>query len=197
MYPARSSARKFNRLFALGEYRTRRNRRCRPACKSRCWLCAACAGVVHRQPAGGLQLPARNTSPRASLRNSSCPPISSRIAHAASKCAHDTDRPQLLHQPWHGDLTLMVLRQHEAAQLRPEVARHASRQRRDHCPPIRQNPALAPIADEPDPQHKLLHHEIIIALEARTGWNLNPNNLLLDTHPRRQFATPATLATSR
>ncbi|MGX9576961.1 hypothetical protein [Mesorhizobium sp. f-mel] len=32
----------------------------------------------------------------------------------------DADRSQQRHQPRHGDLALMVLRQHEAAQVRPE-----------------------------------------------------------------------------
>lgn len=65
----------------------------------------------------------------------------------------------------------------EMPQLRSEVARDTGRQGRNHRPSIRQHPALAAIADCPSPQHKLLHHEIPIVLEARIGRNLSPNIL--------------------
>ena len=84
----------------------------------------------------------------------------------------NADRPQLLHQPGHRDLPLVVLRQHETAQLRPEMARHTRWQRRNHRPSIRRNPALAAIADSPNPQHNILHHEILVSLEAGTRRDL-------------------------
>ena len=44
-------------------------------------------------------------------------------AHDLSLGDRDAERAQQFHKARHGDLTLMVLRQHEALQLRPEMAR--------------------------------------------------------------------------
>jgi hypothetical protein len=38
---------------------------------------------------------------------------------------HDADGAELPQQTWHGNLPLVVLEQHEAAQLRPKMARDA------------------------------------------------------------------------
>jgi hypothetical protein len=86
-------------------------------------LCRAPLSSTVIQPA--VRRPARNAS-RASVTNSSCPPISSSSPRPSPGQAMplrnaDTDRAQLFHQPWHRDLPLGVLRQQEAAQLRPEV----------------------------------------------------------------------------
>ena len=70
-------------------------------------------------------------------------------------------------QPLHRDLALMVLQQHEAAQLRPEMAGDARRQRRHHRPPVRRQPALAAVADHLGAQHQVLHDVGLVALEAR------------------------------
>jgi hypothetical protein len=102
---------------------------------------------------------------------------------------------QLLHQPGHRDLPLVVLRQHETAQLRPEMARHTRWQRRNHRPSIRRNPALAAIADGPNPQHNILHHEILVSLEAGTRRDLQRKQRLLDADPWRHLAAAAPAGT--
>ena len=103
----------------------------------------------------------------ASSRKRSWPSISSRTTWRLEIA--DADRPQLRHQPRHGDLALMVLGQHEAAQLRPEVADDAGRQRRHDGRAVRRQPALAAIADRRRPEHQVLDHEVLVALEARAG----------------------------
>ena len=79
------------------------------------------------------------------------------------------ERPQLRHQPRHGRLPLMVLGQHKAAQLRPEVAIDPARQGRHDQLPIRGQPALAAIAHGLGPQHEVLNEEVLVAVEARAG----------------------------
>ena len=81
------------------------------------------AGVVDRDP-GRLRSPARSTS-RASSRKRSWPSISRRMTcrlematPIARSCVTKRD----------GDLALMILGQHVAAQFRPEVAIHPARQ---------------------------------------------------------------------
>jgi hypothetical protein len=69
----------------------------------------------------------------------------------------------------HGHLPLVVLHQHEAVPFRPEVPADAWRQRRNQGVPIRRDPALAPITDDPDPLHQILHDEILVALK-RDRW---------------------------
>jgi hypothetical protein len=63
----------------------------------------------------------------------------------------DADRPELCHQARHRDLTLVVLEQHEPAQLRPEVADDPGRHRCHDGPPVRGQPALAAEADQVRP----------------------------------------------
>ena len=86
----------------------------------------------------------------------------------------DADGPELRHQARHGDLALVVLEQHEAAQLRPEVADDPGRHRRDDGPPVRGQPALAAEADDVRAQHEILDQEVLVALEARAGGDRPP-----------------------
>ena len=79
----------------------------------------------------------------------------------------------------------MVLQQHEAAQLRPEMTLDAGRQRSHHRCPVRQGPALAAVADRLRAQHQLLHHEVLISFEPRAGRCDRLENPLLDRHTRR------------
>jgi hypothetical protein len=120
------------------------------------------AGVVHRDPAGGLQPgPQHLTGFAAEVLRF----VDQQPHHLPFRDA-DTDRVELCHQPWHRDLTLVVLRQHETPQLRTEVARHTSRQWCNHRSSIRRHPPLAAIADRSSPQHKVLHHKVLVAFEA-------------------------------
>ena len=69
----------------------------------------ACTRVVHRDPGRSLQASPQNV---AGLRQE---PIltGDQQAHHLSFRDADTDRVQLRHQPRHGDLALMILRQYE------------------------------------------------------------------------------------
>ena len=96
----------------------------------------------------------------------------------------DADRPELGHQARHGDLALVVLGQHEAAQLRPEVADDAGRHRREHGPAVGGQPALAAEAHDVRAEHQVLDQEVLVALEARAGGDVRLDDaLLVDGEP--------------
>src|SRR5215218_5821656 len=63
----------------------------------------------------------------------------------------------------------MILGQHKAAQLRPEVTIDPTRQRRYDQVPVRCQPALPAITGAAGPQHQVLNEEIRVALEPRAG----------------------------
>ena len=96
----------------------------------------------------------------------------------------DADGPELGHQARHGHLALVVLGQHEAAQLRPEVADDAGRHRGDHGLAVGGQPALAAEADHVRAQHQVLDQEVLVALEARAGGDVRLDDpLLVDGEP--------------
>ena len=127
--------------------------------------------------------PARSTS-RASVWNASCPAISSRITcrfemltPIARSCA--TNRGTVTCPWWYC----------------------ASRKRRNSGPKwlvtpggngaiTVRDPALAPIADDPRPQHQIPQHEVLVAFEASAGGHLRPEYLLFDDDLRHDL-TPA------
>jgi hypothetical protein len=82
-------------------------------------------GVVDRDPAGARQAGAQHV-----------PGLVAETVLAIDQQTHhlplrdfDADRAQQRHQPRHGNLALMVLRQHEATQLRMAVTPSTSRRR--------------------------------------------------------------------
>ena len=92
---------------------------------------------------------------------------------------HDADRPELGHQARHGDLALMVLQQHEAAQFRPKVAGNPGRHRRENRLPVGREPALPADAHDMRAQHQILDDEVLVALEARPGRHVGLDDALL------------------
>ena len=78
----------------------------------------------------------------------------------------DAEAAQQRHQSRHCHLPLMVLGEHEAAQLRPEVTIDTVRQRRRHRAAIRHLPALAAEIHDMPTDHQILHHEARVAFEA-------------------------------
>ena len=78
----------------------------------------------------------------------------------------------------------MVLGQHKAAQLRPEVAINPARQRRHDQLSIRRQPALPAIADAAGLQDQVLNDEIGVALEARAGRHRGLNDRVFDGYAR-------------
>jgi hypothetical protein len=109
----------------------------------------------------------------------------------------DPNRPQLRDQPRHGGLPLMVLGQHIAPQLRPEVALHPARQGRHHQPPSRRQPPLAAAAHRLGPQHQILDQEVLVAVEPRAGRHRGAQHPLLDRHARLHLAAAAAGAVAR
>ena len=96
----------------------------------------------------------------------------------------DADSPEQGYQTRHGHLALVVLEQHEPTQLRPEMAGDAGRHRGDYRPPVRSQPALAAEADHVRPQHEVLDQEVLVALEARAGRDIRPDDpVLVDDEP--------------
>ena len=110
----------------------------------------------------------------------------------------DADVLQQPGRPLHRALALMVLREHEATQLGAEVARaKPRRQRRHHRRAFRRQPALAAVADHPRPDHEILHHEVLVALEARSGRHRRLQDHLLHRRPRGLRPAPTGLAPLR
>jgi len=117
------------------------------------------AGVIDRDPGRRLQPGAQHIAR-----------LVDEAVLAADQQAHDltlgdldTDRREQRDQPGHGDLTLVILRQHEPAQLRPEMAVDPGRQRHHHRAAVGSQPALAAEPDGDRPQHHILDQEILVA----------------------------------
>ena len=91
----------------------------------------------------------------------------------------------------------MVLGQHKAAQLRPEVAINPARQRRHDQLSVRGQPALPAVADAASPQHQVLNDEIRVALEARAGRHRSREDPILNGYARPHRATTALGRTGR
>ncbi len=146
------------------------------------------AGVVHRDPARRLQPGAQHVAglgDEAVLAGDQQP-------HQLALGDVDANAAQQRQQPRHRDLALMVLRQHEAAQFRPEMAGHPRRQCRGDPLPVRRHPAFAPQPQHMRAQHQVLHHEVLVALEARAGRDRDlDHTVLMDGTPRRLVAATA------
>jgi len=104
---------------------------------------------------------------------------------------------ELRGQPLHRHLTLVVLGEHEAAQVRAEMSDDTGWQWRQHRLPVRRRPAFATVTDDPGLQHQLLHDERLVALEARPRRRRRLHHPILDADPRSRLAAPAMLARSR
>ena len=89
----------------------------------------------------------------------------------------------------------MILGEHEAAQLRAEMAIDASRQRRRHHLAVRGLPALALEIHDVRTDHQVLHHEAGVALEAGAGRRRGDLDVafLVDRQLRTRAAPPAPL----
>jgi hypothetical protein len=83
---------------------------------------------------------------------------------------HDADRPQLGYQARHGDLTLMILQQHEAAQLRPKVTSNFGRHWCEDGLPVGRQPAFPADTHDMRAQHQILDDEVLVALRAGCKW---------------------------
>jgi hypothetical protein len=89
-------------------------------------------------------------------------------------------------------LTLVILHQYKAAQLWPEMAADAVRQRRNDRLALRRQPALASVVHYPRGQHQVLNLVRLITFELRTRRMRHPQHLDLGHDPRRHLAAAAT-----
>ena len=93
----------------------------------------ASAGVVHRDPGGAGKPGAQHV---AGLVEETVL-AGDQQTHELPLGDDDAERPHQREQPRHRDLPLMVLSEHEAAQVRPEMPADAGRQRRCHRVAVR------------------------------------------------------------
>ena len=120
------------------------------------------AGVVHRDPWRRLQAcPQHSTA----FGEEPVLPRDQQAHHLALGNAQ-ANGAQLRADPFHRDLALMVLHQHETPQLRTEMPGDPARQRGYHRLPIRRQPAFPAVADDLAAEHQVLHDECLIPLEA-------------------------------
>ena len=91
----------------------------------------------------------------------------------------DAEPLQQRDQPRHRDLSLMILGEHEAAQLGSEMAIDAVRQSRHHGLAVRGLPAFPAEMGDMRADHQILHQEARIAFEARAGRRLGLERPLL------------------
>ena len=110
-------------------------------------------GIVDRDPGRRLQASPQHLT---AFSQEAVLTIDQQAHHLALGDA-DADRSQLRHQPLDCHLPLMVLQQHEAAQLRSEMPDNAGRQRCQHHMTVRRHPAFPAIADHLGVQHQVLH----------------------------------------
>jgi hypothetical protein len=121
-----------------------------------------CAGVIHRYPSRCLQSRSQHVTgfvEEAILLLGQQPlnlSLGDRQAH----------RLQQGRQPGQRRLALVILHQHEAAQVRAEMANNPLGQRCANCLAVRRHPAFTPVADRMHRQHKLLDKIGLVALEA-------------------------------
>src|SRR5712691_10883406 len=122
-------------------------------------------GIVDCDPGG-----ARQPSPQhlARLAEKALLPADQQPHHLTLR-DRQAEAAQLLDQPRHRHLSLVVLRQDKAPQLGAEMAGGPGRQRRHHGAPIGGQPALAAVADGARPDLQILDDIDLVALEARTG----------------------------
>ncbi|EDP60995.1 hypothetical protein BAL199_00660 [alpha proteobacterium BAL199] len=149
----------------------------------------ACAGVVDRHPCRGFQPRAQH---RTGLRDEAIL-ILDQQPHHLPLGDLDADGLEQFYQPRHGDLPLVVLRQHEAPQLRPEMAVDPARQRCHHGQAIGRHPALAAEPGRRRADNQILNDERLVALEARARRNRSLHHPILD-HDTRQLLGAATTA---
>ena len=120
------------------------------------------AGVVHRDPGGCRKSGAQHVTRLAEKSVLALDQQADDLAFGND----DAEAAQQRHQSRHRHLPLMVLGEHEAAQLRPEMTMNAGRQRRRHRVAVRGLPALAAEIHDMRADHQILHHEARVAFEA-------------------------------
>ena len=149
-------------------------------------------GVVHRNPRRRLQSGPQN------LPRLADEPLLTR-GQEPHHLAFGDRHPEVVkqtNQTLHGGLAPVILGQHETAKLGPEVPGDAWWQRRHHGRPLGRHPALPAIAYGVWPDHQILHHVVLVALEPGTTGNLLglDHARLVDAQAGVLLATPRLFA---
>jgi hypothetical protein len=153
------------------------------------------AGVVHRDPGrarkGGAQHLARFPVKAVVVGGQQADQLALRDV--------DAKAAQQRQQPRHRGLSLMILGEHETAQLRPEMAIKALRQRRRYDLAVHGQPALALKVNDVRMHYQLLNHKAGVALETRAGRSRSQLDFafLIDCQLRSRAAAPAPLLARR
>ena len=151
------------------------------------------AGVVHRDPGRGLQAGPQHV---AAFGEEPIVAINQQ-AHRLSLGDAEAEGPRLRGQPLHRHLPMVVLPQHETPSLRAEMPATPDASGAGTVRPsgvVRRRPALA---DDPGVQHQALHHERLVALEARSRRRHRLHDPILDAASRRRLAASAMPAVAR
>src|ERR1700729_2523214 len=82
----------------------------------------------------------------------------------------------------------MVLHQHEAAQLRSEMAFNSRWQWRQNRPAIGRHPAFALVTGRLYRNHEVPHQKGLVPLEAGSGWDLGVDHRLFNADPGDDLA---------
>ena len=141
-------------------------------------------GVVDRHPAGGRQ-PGLEDGVRLGVEA-----VLVRGQEGDDLALGDADaqRSQLDEQALGGDLPLDVLHQDVAHDPGAEVAGHLRRQRGDDLPPVRRQPPLPPVADDPRREHQVLDRGGLVALAPRARGHRGGEDALLRDRGRAPAA---------
>ena len=112
----------------------------------------------------------------------------------------NSNREQLREQAGRGDLSLMILAEHETAQLGAEMASDAGRRFGHQLAPVRRQPTFPPIAHNVLAKHQFLHDVVLITLEYRARrqtWDLEDPIFVDRAIGRLGAAASARLASGR
>jgi hypothetical protein len=150
-------------------------------------------GVVDRHPAGGRQ-PGLEDGVRLGVEA-----VLVRGQEGDDLALGDADaqRSQLDEQALGGDLPLDVLHQDVAHDPGAEVAGHLRRQRGDDLPPVRRQPPLPPVADDPRREHQILDRGGLVALAPRARGHRGGEDALLRDRGRAPAAAPRPASPAR
>ena len=121
-----------------------------------------CAGVVDRNPRCGFEARAQHL---ARLVEEGILAFDQQ-SHELALRDDDAEVDQQRSQARDGGLALMILREHEAFELGPEVSVDPGRQRRDDGRAVWQLPALAPVEHGQRLHDEVLDEKLLVALEA-------------------------------
>jgi hypothetical protein len=133
-----------------------------------------------RRPRGGGREPGTQHLPI--LGDQAVEPTAQQAHHLPLGDRHADPRQQR-REPLGGHLALDVAGEQEPAQGRAEPALDPGRQGCRDRLSVRGPPAFAAVADHARHQEQVLDDDVLVALEARSGWHRDREHLVLDAAP--------------